>query len=214
MSNQVFPRSPHPIPDEKTLSEAYALPVLSDQGNPIPFGDLIAPGGDAVTVIVIFIRHFFCTCDQDYIRSLSSDDSTLTPSSLSTLPPPRGPAKLLVIGCGDPSRINAYKAESSCAFPVFTDPTCCLHDKLQLKRSLSRGSDPSYTQNSLWGHIGRSLRQMARSGLGAFRGGEYSQNGGEWVFRDGRCEWVHRMEDTVDRVPGSELRKIIRGDDA
>lgn len=203
MSQASLPKTSHSIPDEKTLSESYALPVYSHDGNSIPFGDLISKDG-VVTVIAIFARHFFCSCDQDYIRSLPP---YITPAALSALP--CSPAQLVVIGCGDPSRILHYAAETSCEFPIFTDPTGRLYEMLGMKRSLASSSKPVYMKHSLLGLIISSVRQMIWSGFGAFKGGNYSQNGGEWIFRIGKCVWVHRMETTSDHTPAEELIRVL-----
>lgn len=43
----------HSIPDEKTLSESYALPVYSHDGKSTPFGELVSKDSN-VKVIAIF----------------------------------------------------------------------------------------------------------------------------------------------------------------
>lgn len=45
--------------------------------------------------------------------------------------------------------------------------------------------------------------------MGAFKGGDYSQNGGEWVFVDGHLEWCHRMQNTRDHAEVAELGKVL-----
>ncbi|KAH6707963.1 AhpC/TSA antioxidant enzyme-domain-containing protein [Leptodontidium sp. MPI-SDFR-AT-0119] len=204
MSQPSLLKFSHSIPEEQTLSESYALPVYSHDGRSTPFGELVS-GDGVVAVIAIFVRHFFCACDQDYISSLPPH---ITPDTLSTLP--SGPARLVVIGCGDPSRILPYTTETSCEFPIFTDPTCRLHERLRMKRSLAGSSKTTYMKHSLFGLIMSSVRQMIWSGFGAFKGGDYSQNGGEWIFRAGKCVWVHRMETTSDHVPAEELIRVLR----
>jgi hypothetical protein len=130
-----------------------------------------------------------------------------TPAALSTLPDK--PAQLVVIGCGDPSRIFPYTAETSCKFPVFTDPTCRLYEKLGMKKSLASSLKPVYMKHSLFGLIISSIRQMIWSGFGAFKGGNYSQIRGEQIFSAGKCTWVHRMETTSDHVPAEELIRVL-----
>jgi len=78
-----------------------------------------------------------------------------------------------------------------------------------MKRSLAMSSKPTYMKHSLLGLILSSVRQMIGSGFGAFKGGDYSQNGGEWIFMDGKCGWVHRMETTSDHVPAEELVQVL-----
>jgi len=211
----LFPESPHIIPDEKSLLEAFELPVQSHDGKPITFGELVAAQEITTTVMVIFIRHFFCSLDQNYVRSLSTLLSPpLSTTTLPSPPPPIiGPATLIIIGCGDPSRISPFIAETACEFPVFTDPTLRLYEKLGMKKSLlitSTTRPPYMNDDSLFTLVVRSLKQMIQTGLDAFKGGNYSQNGGEWIFRDGKCEWVHRMESTSDHTPVEDLAKVLR----
>ena len=65
-------------------------------------------------------------------------------------------------------------------------------------------------KHSLLGLVVDSVGQMIWSGFGAFKGGDYSQNGGEWIFRAGKCVWVHMMETTSDHVPAEELIRVLR----
>ncbi len=55
----------HSIPDEKTVSESYALPVFSHDGKSTQFGELVSKDG-VVTVIVIFgtvfVPQYALTC--------------------------------------------------------------------------------------------------------------------------------------------------------
>ncbi|PVH69344.1 hypothetical protein DL98DRAFT_473886 [Cadophora sp. DSE1049] len=193
MSKRSLPKSLHSIPDEKTISEAYDLPVLSHDGKSTQFGKLVAPNDGIATVIVIFSKF------------------PITPAVLSTLPLPIGPSSLVIIGCGDPSRILPYTEEISCEFPIFTDPTRRIYEKLQLNNSLHSSTRPAYTKDWLSSLIMRGARQMVWSGLGAFKGGAVSQNGGELIFRAGKCEWVHRMRSTSDHLTAEELVKVIQG---
>lgn len=52
---------------------------------------------------------------------------------------------------------------------------------------------------------------MVWSGYEAFKGGDFWQNGGELIFREGRCVWVHRMETTADHLTAEELVKVLSG---
>jgi hypothetical protein len=65
-------------------------------------------------------------------------------------------------------------------------------------------------EDPLFSLVVRSAKQMARSGLGAFKGQElYCQNGGEWIFSDGKCEWLHRMVSASDHTPVEDLGKVL-----
>jgi hypothetical protein len=56
MPEPALPKSPHTIPDEKTISEVYNLPVLSHDGNATSFGELVAPKDGVNTAIAIFSK--------------------------------------------------------------------------------------------------------------------------------------------------------------
>lgn len=150
------------------------------------------------------VRHFFCTSDQDYVRSLSEQ---MPPDTLSALP--SGPARLVIIGCGDPSRILPYAAETSCAFPVFTDPSRRLFANLGMKRTMAVSPNPPYVRHSTLGLVLKSVMQMIWSGWGALKGGDYIQNGGEWIFKEGKCVWAHRMKTMSDHMPAEELLQVL-----
>ncbi|RAL10670.1 peroxiredoxin-like family protein [Aspergillus homomorphus CBS 101889] len=204
---------PNPSPKETTdgedLYEAYEIELQSSVGNTIRFGDLIAGKGSNITTLVIFIRHFFCIYDQDYVRTVSNH---LTDSILNTLPVTAGPSQVIIIGCGDPARIVPYVAETAATLPVYTDPTGKLYSKLHMKRNVTGITrPPSYTEVSFLRALGRTLKQMFRTGglIRAFRGGPWNLNGGEWVFRKGRCVFVHRMESIGDHLTAQQLLEVL-----
>ncbi|OGM46584.1 hypothetical protein ABOM_004694 [Aspergillus bombycis] len=207
MAQTTIIRPPDDIPTGKALSEAYELELQSETGHPVRFGELIAAKGDHITTIVIFIRHFFCAYDQDYVHSISQ---RLTESVLSTLPNSAGPAQVIIIGCGQPAAIVPYVAETSAAFPIYTDPKGKIYEKLHMKRTVSAITrPPTYTQRSFISALGTTFKQMFRSGLQALSGGGWGQNGGEWVFKNGKCVYVHRMQNVSDHLTADELLQVI-----
>lgn len=68
---------------------------------------------------------------------------------------------------------------------------------------------PSYIKSSILGGSLKSIQNMLGSGMGAFKGGDYSQNGGEWVFTDGHLDWCHRMQNTRDHAEVAELGDVL-----
>ena len=52
MSQPSLLKFSHSIPDEKTLSESYTLPVYSHDGKSTPFGELVSK--DGVVTVAIF----------------------------------------------------------------------------------------------------------------------------------------------------------------
>ncbi|GFF51374.1 thioredoxin-like protein AAED1 [Aspergillus udagawae] len=218
------------IPGPKELSEAYELELQCPNGKPIRFGELVAGRGVQITTVVIFsvslvhiallafsytdnsqVRHFFCAYDQDYVRVVSR---RLTDSVLSTLPNPTGPSQLIIVGCGDPQRIVPYVSETEVTFPIYTDPTGKIYEKLQMKRTKAcMTSPPSYAQLSFFCALGQTFKQMFHSGWQAFRGGPWGQNGGEWVFRGGKCVFAHRMEHVSDHLTADQLLEVLSLDE-
>lgn len=173
ISKPCIPTSPHPILNKEVISDIYNFPVFSFEGKSSLFGKLVATRDSVLNVVVIFsksstrvldiwegrltvktlVRHFFCSCDQDYIHSIAL---YLTPTVLSTLP--IGPSRLIIVGCGDPSRILPYAAETSCKLLIFTDPTGRIYEILQIKKSLTISRRPSYMRQSLFSLIIRSMK--------------------------------------------------------
>jgi len=55
-----------------------------------------------------------------------------------------------------------------------------------------------------------SLIGELKAGTKIFSGGDYSLNGGEWVFEDGGVVWGHRMRNTRDHAEVDVLREVLR----
>jgi hypothetical protein len=141
---------------------------------------------------------------QEYLRTLCS---SITPASLEALPTP---TELVVIGCGDPSLINFYAETASCPFPIYAEPTKRLYADLHMARTLNLGHErPAYMQKSLLHAIVASVLQSLRQGRKAFKGGDYWQVGGEFLFEGGRARWCHRMANTRDHAEVPELRRVL-----
>jgi hypothetical protein len=76
--------------------------------------------------------------------------------------------------------------------------------------SLSMGDQkPAYIQTSILSGTIKSMTNMLTAGTGIWKGGDFSQNGGEWVFVDGNLEWCHRMQHTRDHAEVADLGKIL-----
>ncbi|KAL4758747.1 peroxiredoxin-like family protein [Aspergillus foveolatus] len=202
-------RSPEILPGASDLRDAYTLELQSASGNPVCFGDLILEKGE-ITTVIIFIRHFFCIYDQDYVRTVSHH---LTDSVLQTIPNTGGPIQLMIIGCGDPSLIVPYVSETTgdiAQFPVYSDPDGKLYEKLHMKRTLTNiMRPPVYAQAGFWKSLGMTLRQVWGRGWKGLRGGRWDQNGGEWVIRNGKCVFEHRMENVSDHLTAEKLLEIL-----
>ncbi|KAK7885171.1 hypothetical protein LTR67_010662 [Exophiala xenobiotica] len=205
------------MPNSSTLKQAFEHEIYSSDGTPLSFGSLfnnnnnntslgVTSRGDehqpSPSILVIFIRHFFCGNCQEYIRRLSSADSPFDPTSrhqqqhalhlgnfskptTTTDPHPPPPPAVVIIGPGSPSLLASYASRTQCAFPIYADPSTQLYDILGMHRTLSMGvKSPAYIQHSLWSGAVKSAWQIVkRVGNGdAMDGGDWQVNGGEFLF--------------------------------
>ncbi|KAI4150627.1 MAG: hypothetical protein L6R39_002226 [Caloplaca ligustica] len=198
-------------PTKKDLEKVAELPVLDVHGKPHSFKSLYTTDdqNEGSRVLVIFIRHFFCGNCQEYLRSLST---SITPDALKSLPIP---TKIIVIGCGQPDLIPMYVRETGCPYPIYADPSKKLYAQLGMIRTMSLGSkSPEYMQYSLPSAVVRAIYQSLKAGRGAFKGGDYWQVGGEFLFEHGQVEWCHRMRNTRDHAEIPETRRQLGLDGA
>ncbi|KAJ5660564.1 hypothetical protein N7507_007015 [Penicillium longicatenatum] len=201
--------SPDFLTDD-SLHEAYELDIQSGRGENVRFGEIVASKGDSVTSIVIFVRHFFCLYDQDYVRTLAGQ---ITQSLLDTVPSSAKPAQVIIIGCGDPALIGPYMEETSDEFPIYSDPSGKIYETLKMKRSTDGFTDPPpYTCESFSTALGKSLKQMWKRGWVGLKGGNWDQQGGEWIFQRGKLRYAHRMEGTSDHLTAERLCEILSVD--
>lgn len=116
-----------------------------------------------------------------------------------------------------------YIKETECSFPIYSDPTKVLYQKLGMTRTLSLGErHPEYMQYSLPSAIVRAFYQSLKSGRNMLRGGDYWQVGGEFLFeREGQGErerdivtWCHRMRNTRDHAEIPTVRNVLGLDGA
>jgi len=143
---------------------------------------------------------------QDFVSALSTG---LPPSRLSELSPP---ATLTIIGCGDPKLITDYYKNAKCRadMPIYADPSCKLYETLNLVSNLSSGAKkPEYQTAGLRGLVTRSIVQGVRAGANGLKGGPVSQDGGEFLFQEGRVVWCHRMTNTRDHSEVAHLKKVL-----
>jgi hypothetical protein len=183
-------------PSRAQLGEAAGLDVVAETGIRVRFGDLFR---DRPT-IVLFIRHFWCHHDQDYLYSVMKH------VNFDALE--RANVGFVVVGCGAPAMIRAYRrtflfllqrfytvsnsdAEIFRApFDIYTDPTLQLHRMLGMTlRSNDGGPDierGAYVRHGSVGGIAMVVMNALRVGMPVFeKGGDLAQLGGEFVFGPG-----------------------------
>lgn len=127
------------------------------------------------------------------------------------------PTSIVVIGCGSPRMINAYKQFTGCPFPIFADPTRQLYRALGMSWTLDFGINkrPDYMKNiapPAW--LAGQLKQISKSrGRDGLRGGNWLQIGGEFLFENGDVAWCHRMRHYRDHTEVDTLRRLLDIDD-
>ncbi|MCJ1412717.1 hypothetical protein MMC19_006815 [Ptychographa xylographoides] len=211
-------------PTKGDLAKAADIPILNAQNESMPFKKLYMPTKGGRRVLILFIRHFFCGVSasslillsvadvvqncQEYLRTFCSSITAENLLGLST------PTELAIIGCGQPELIPFYAETTNCTFPIYADPTKKLYKLLGMTRTLTLGDHrPDYMQKSLMSVMLQSIYQGLTKGRQAFRGGDYWQVGGEFLFEDGEAVWCHRMQNTRDHAEVPELRKQLGLDD-
>lgn len=156
---------------------------------------------------VFSVRHFFCLYDQDYVRTLSGK---ITQSLLDTVPLSAKPAQVIIIGCGDPALIGPYMEETSDEFPIYTDPSGKIYETLHMIRSMDGFTEPPpYSCVSFSSAVGQTFKQMWKRGWAGLKGGNWDQQGGEWIFQRGKLRYAHRMEGTNDHLTAERLCEIL-----
>ncbi|KAI8443749.1 hypothetical protein BY996DRAFT_3204151 [Phakopsora pachyrhizi] len=174
------------------MEEVESIGVFDEEGNERPFGGLIRHG----KVCVIFIRHFLCGYCQDYVSALKGQFSVEKLKD----------RRILIIGCGNWTSIKPYR---DCPFPIYSENTRQLYDKLGMICNLDPGdskNEGNYITKSLTATIVSSITNGIKMGPRAFlQGGKITQLGGEFIFVEGKCKLAHRMKNTRDHLEPKEL---------
>lgn len=145
------------------------------------------------------------------------------------------PYPVIVIGNGSYQPIDTYANTTSSAYPIYTDPTCRLHKIFKFNSALKEqgdgetkrdymqdaGSAMSRVFGGIKGALG-NLQHTAYIGPKALNGGEVIIAAGTFksamlnillntidVSSDGKCEYMNRMQNTVDHTNVSELVDLI-----
>ncbi|KAI4947466.1 hypothetical protein J4E91_006820 [Alternaria rosae] len=122
----------------------------------------------------------------------------------------------LIIGCGSYQPIDTYATNSSSKYPIYTDPSLRLHKLFQFKSNLAEGKAGD-EQRDYMRNAGSAMSRIFGGIKGALGNlqhvnsvGPKALNGGEVVLSaDGECEYMYRMQNTVDHTNISELAKLI-----
>ncbi|CAK7269656.1 hypothetical protein SEPCBS119000_003679 [Sporothrix epigloea] len=203
-------RTDQELPPQELIKRIANLPVLDREGGKHSFKSLYEDA--AGRTLIIFVRHFFCGNCQEYLRILSEA------VPLDLLAKADTPTRIVVVGCGDPALIDFYVEASSCAYPVYADPTRRLYDELGMVSTLAPGPPPQYmAHTNMWASSFRSildgLKQIP-SGLWR-KSGDKRQVGGEFLFEnpgggaDSFVSWCHRMKNTRDHSETKDMQALL-----
>lgn len=143
---------------------------------------------------------------------------------------------VLIIGCGTYHPIEAYETKSASPYPIYTNPDLSLYQLFEFKSTLAGEAkgEPvrDYMQglgssgSRIWGGLKGALSDLGN----VSNVGPKSQNGGEVIVSpgqflhtpvelmadwnpsrtDGQCEYIYRMQNTVDHTNLSELRTLLK----
>jgi hypothetical protein len=102
-----------------------------------------------------------------------------------------------------------YTETTKCPFPIYADPTRKIYDVLGMTRTWDLGSKPGYMHTNMMTISLQSIFQGVVNGKKALKGGDLKQVGGEFLFEDGECTWVHRMKTTRGHTEVSDLRALL-----
>ncbi|KAK0892292.1 hypothetical protein LTR91_024129 [Friedmanniomyces endolithicus] len=192
------------LPSPDTLSQAGELHVLDEHGDKVTFKSLYAPTDGVKRHLIIFIRHFSCGSCESYVRTLASHKQLNATPDLHTI----------LIGCGQPSVVPSYRDRTHTRFPIYCDPDRALYAQLNMTCNLDGGAQkPKYITDSTLSTTLNSFPNVLKSGFNitsrGFNSGNFSQNGGEWLFVDGELKRCHIMQHTRDHAEVEELENIL-----
>lgn len=103
--------------------------------------------------------------------------------------------------------------ETSDAYPLYSDPSGKIHEKLSMKRTYEGFTEPpSYSYSSFPGAIFKDLQQRWKRGWSGLKGGPIDQQGGEWIFERGKLKYAHRMQKVNDHLTADRLVAILKLD--
>lgn len=87
---------------------------------------------------------------------------------------------IAIIGCGDPSLIASYAADTGSHYPIYSDPSQRLYKALGLTKTLAFGKKPDYVSSGVLTVVKTSIQDVLKIGISnAFKGGDVRQVGGE-----------------------------------
>lgn len=204
--------------------------IGEDPSSPTTLRDIIAERRPA-KVIVVFMRHLWCTLCESYARALQAAMDARVADSKPTIPEldeersaggsdsdlstpassTEAPVYIVLISTGSPSLIPLYRSQLACPFPLYVAKSR-LYEKLGMRKSWASGDDEdehergSYADSAgsaVWGGVANAFRRRAYPGKQRQLGGEFVLHAQE----DGtlECSYASRMSTSRNHSDVSKL---------
>ncbi|ESK95314.1 hypothetical protein Moror_3941 [Moniliophthora roreri MCA 2997] len=194
------------LPSPERLAIAASLPLITESGVRITLGSLLprfnASSASASALIVVFVRHFWCPHDQEYVQGIIDYFKSISQNSAEQ------EQQLVIISNGSHTLISKYRQMFSMPtkVKVLTDPSLRVYEALGMHLD-AEGAAPGTGKRGLFGGIATVVMRALKVGMPAGeKGGEPKQLGGEFVFSKGlTCTYAHRMQTSQDHAPVEEL---------
>ncbi|TKY86752.1 hypothetical protein EX895_004392 [Sporisorium graminicola] len=187
------------LPTADQLSAARAVHIFTSNHTRVPFSSLLDRAHQQnLALVLVFTRHFHCGMCKEFVRALSHSSTLIDPSRV----------LLVVVGPGQPEGVEHYKQQvGSPPFEFYADPKLELYHALGVtRRNLELGSSSkeilgSHHQTSVLTNLVSSVAETFKSGSLIFKGGDFKQLGGEFVWNQaGKVVLAHRMRHTRDHT--------------
>ncbi|KAF9075374.1 hypothetical protein BDP27DRAFT_1212188, partial [Rhodocollybia butyracea] len=202
------------LPTSAELGALLSLPLLDETGQIALFGDILNTSDkpDGTTVIVLFIRHFWCPLDQDYVQEVRDLLQRLS-NGKEELP------EVIIVSNGSSTLISKYQEifdlpgekGSELKVRMYTDPTCQTYSVLGCIDTGEAFRSHSYIKHtSVIGGIATVILRAINHKMPLWeKGGAIKQLGGEFVCGlKVDCMYAHRMQNTHDHTSFGDVLKI------
>jgi hypothetical protein len=178
------------LPSADQLANATSFPLITESGVRVSLGSLL-PRHTSSVLVVVFIRHFWCPVDQDYVQQIVDYFRSASQNNDGQH------VELVIISNGPHTLITKYRQmfDMPMGVKVLTDPSLRVYEALGmhalgdgcqetvLKSSSTSTSVSSHAKRGLLGGIATVVMRALKVGLPVGeKGGETRQLGGEFVF--------------------------------
>ncbi|OCF39460.1 hypothetical protein I317_06733 [Kwoniella heveanensis CBS 569] len=187
------------LPTRDEMERAMSIEIVDQDNEKLTLGEL-SKGSRKKRVVLIFIRHFWCTNCQVYTHQLGL---SIPPRNL-----PEG-TEVAFIGCGSSAPIKTYTAFTSSPYPVYSCPSLELHKIFKFVRTLQTADTapkPSPSSSKTSDNKSESDNSNTKASQGNAMGADTSSTCG--AGHGGSCSTTN--ETTIGYLDGvgSETKRI------